>query len=60
MTFELNTRTDWTVQTRPEEKDIASFFLEEAEKEEYSPAMQKWLKGDTATVIVAGRYDTYT
>ncbi|KAK3166673.1 hypothetical protein OEA41_009798 [Lepraria neglecta] len=42
------------MKTRPEEKDTSSFFLDEADKEGHSESMQNWLKGGTATVIVAG------
>ncbi|KAL6720637.1 hypothetical protein ACLMJK_002562 [Lecanora helva] len=36
------------------ERDIASWFIQEAECDKDNPEQQKWLSGDTATVVVAG------
>ncbi|CAG8953351.1 hypothetical protein HYFRA_00003562 [Hymenoscyphus fraxineus] len=47
---------DKRASTKSSEIDVASFFLEEAEKlgESHSATRDKWLKGDATTVIVAG------
>ncbi|PQE28382.1 Cytochrome P450 protein [Rutstroemia sp. NJR-2017a BBW] len=37
------------------EKDIASWFIEDAEKNKDNDQHGMWLSGDTATVVVAGR-----
>ncbi|KAL9120139.1 MAG: hypothetical protein Q9187_003309 [Circinaria calcarea] len=42
------------IKTIPEETDISSFFLDEANKGRDTAVMQNWLSGDAATVIVAG------
>jgi cytochrome P450 len=47
---------DNRVKMEPEEKDIASFFIDEAENQKEDPSRDDWIRGDTATVIVAGRY----
>lgn len=39
-----------------EERDIASWFIEDAKSNGNNPDQQRWLSGDTATVVVAGRY----
>ena len=44
---------------RPDERDISSFFLEDADKNGHTDVTKRWLKGDTATVIVAGRYEAH-
>ncbi|KAL8653586.1 MAG: hypothetical protein Q9210_002004, partial [Variospora velana] len=46
--------------TKPPERDIASYFIEEAETRGHSEFMQRWMQGDTATVIVAGSAASYT
>jgi hypothetical protein len=46
---------DNRVTMAPEEKDIASFFIDEAENQKEDPSRDDWIRGDTATVIVAGR-----
>ncbi|KAL8955278.1 MAG: hypothetical protein Q9193_006812 [Seirophora villosa] len=40
--------------TTPPERDIASYFIKEAEIKGHSEIMQRWMQGDAATVIVAG------
>lgn len=37
------------------EPDIASWFIEDAEKNKNNGQTRRWLSGDTATVVVAGR-----
>ena len=44
------------LQTEVEERDIASWFIKDAENNKDNKEYQKWLSGDTATVVVAGRY----
>ena len=43
------------LQRSVEERDIASYFLEDAEFKKDDPNHKRWLSGDTATVVVAGR-----
>ncbi|KAJ5305867.1 cytochrome P450 [Penicillium antarcticum] len=37
------------------DRDIASWFIEDHEKHESDPTWARWLSGDTATLVVAGR-----
>ncbi|KAL9055425.1 MAG: hypothetical protein Q9206_003146 [Seirophora lacunosa] len=49
-----NDQMEARTKTRPPERDIASYFIEEAESKGHSKNMQRWMQGDAATVIVAG------
>ncbi|KAB8294166.1 hypothetical protein EYC80_009606 [Monilinia laxa] len=42
------------MKTTVKERDIASWFIEDAEKNKGNINHQRWLSGDTATVVVAG------
>jgi len=42
------------MKTEVEERDIASWFIEELEKDSDNKLHRRWLSGDTATVVVAG------
>ncbi|KAL8728064.1 MAG: hypothetical protein Q9166_005664 [cf. Caloplaca sp. 2 TL-2023] len=42
------------VQTEVKERDIASWFIDDAKGNEGNKEHAKWLSGDTATVVVAG------
>lgn len=43
------------IQTEVKERDIASWFIEDAGNNKGDKEHQRWLSGDTATVVVAGR-----
>ncbi|KAI9698907.1 MAG: hypothetical protein M1820_007328 [Bogoriella megaspora] len=42
------------IKTVVKSRDIASWFIEDQEKNDFSTERQQWLSGDTATVVVAG------
>ena len=46
-------------QTDTKERDIASWFIEDAKGNEDNNEHMRWLSGDTATVVVAGRSEPY-
>ena len=40
---------------KPTERDISSYLIEEAHRQEFRKYDQDWLRGDAILVVVAGR-----
>ena len=53
------TQADQVVQMDVKDTDLASWLIAEAEKTGFREEDMRWLAGDAATVVVAGRYGSH-